>query len=106
MTTNLTGITLRQAEETDLPQVVNLDRLAFAPLRSPAEIERDWYGQGLNLPGRQQKLAVDDLTGQAVATYAQLDLSVVLEGQEFATAGVVGVAVAPERRGNGLPDLC
>ncbi|MBD2122063.1 enhanced intracellular survival protein Eis [Trichocoleus sp. FACHB-262] len=99
MTTNLTGITLRQAEETDLPQVVNLDRLAFAPLRSPAEIERDWYGQGLNLPGRQHMLAVDDLNGQAVATYAQLDLSVVLEGQGFTTAGVAGVAVAPERRG-------
>src|SRR6476646_7553658 len=99
MTTNLTGITLRQAEETDLSQIANLDRLAFAPLRSLAEIERDWYSQGLNVPGRQHLLAVDDLTGQAVATYARLDLRVVLEGQGFDTAGVVGAAVAPERRG-------
>lgn len=99
MATNLPGITLRPASETDLPQLVNLERLAFAPLRSSEEIQREWFGEGVNLPGRQTMLAVDDLTAQGVASYVQLDLRLVLEGQEFPAMGVAAVAVAPERRG-------
>jgi predicted acetyltransferase len=102
MTTNLTGITLRPAEDADFAQVVNLDRLSFAPLRTNAEIERDWYAQGFIFPGHQPIVAVDDLTGQSVATYSRIDLSVVLEGQEFPAVGVASVAVAPERRGQRL----
>jgi predicted acetyltransferase len=99
MTIELPGISLRSAQADDLEQIVNLDRLAFAPLRPNSEIQQDWYPQGLSLKGRQPFLAVDDLTGSSVGTYTRLDLQIFLEGQEFPARGLAGVAVAPERRG-------
>jgi predicted acetyltransferase len=96
---SLPGISLRPAKNEDLETIVRLDRFAFAPWQSYAEIQQTWYSQGLMLPGRQPFLAVEDITDQAVGTYTRLNLSVFLEGQEFSTAGLAGVAVAPERRG-------
>lgn len=98
MAFDLPGITLRLAQPDDLTQIVNLERLAFAPMRSNAEIERDWFPKGINPPGRQQFLAVEDLTGLGVGVYTRLDLQLYLEGKEFPTAGIAGVAIAPEGR--------
>jgi predicted acetyltransferase len=98
MASDLPGITLRLAQSTDLAQIVNLERLAFAPLRSNAEIERDWFPQGINPPGRKQFLAVEDFTGLGVGVYTQLDLELFFAGKEFPTIGIAGVAVAPEGR--------
>lgn len=99
MVLELPGITLRLAQASDLSQIVNLERLAFAPLRSNAEVERDWFAQGINAPGRRQYLAVEDITGLPVGVYTQLDLQLFFEGQEVNTQGIAGVAVAPECRG-------
>lgn len=102
---HLSGITLRPVQEGDLPQVVNLDRLAFSPLTSNAEVEREWYGGTLDLPGRQLFLAVHDQTGLGVGSYAQLDLGIWLQGQEVPAMGIAAVAVAPQRRGQRLAQL-
>ncbi|MBW4521633.1 MAG: GNAT family N-acetyltransferase [Scytolyngbya sp. HA4215-MV1] len=98
MALDLPGITLRLAQTDDLPQIVNLERLAFAPLQSNTEIERDWFPQGLNPPGRRQFLAIEDLTRLGIGVYTQIDLALFIESQEFPTMGIAGVAVAPEGR--------
>jgi predicted acetyltransferase len=98
-------ITVRPVQEGDLVQVVNLDRLSFAPLSSNAEIKTDWYSKGLDLPGRQLFLATETVTDEAAGSYAQLDLGIWLEGQEFPAMGIAAVAVAPHRRGQGVARL-
>jgi predicted acetyltransferase len=96
---NLSGITVRLAQADDLAQVVNLDRLAFAPLSSAAEIEREWYNGTLDVPDRAVFLAVEDQTGQSVGSYVQLNLDIWFQGQQFPAMGIAAVAVAPHRRG-------
>lgn len=93
------AITLRPVQDGDLPQIVNLDRLSFAPLQSNEAIQQQWYDGTVNLPGRKLFLAVEDETGMGVGTYAQLALSTFLQGQEFPMMGIAAVAVAPHRRG-------
>ncbi|MBD2021239.1 GNAT family N-acetyltransferase, partial [Leptolyngbya sp. FACHB-36] len=93
------NITLRLAQDEDLNHVARLDRLAFAPLRANADVIRDWYPQGLELPDRTQFLAVEATTNQAVGAYVQIDLELLLQQKRFPTLGLAGVAVAPERRG-------
>jgi predicted acetyltransferase len=97
--------TVRPVHEGDLVQVVNLDRLSFAPLSSNAEIKADWYSKGLDLPGRQLFLATETATGEAIGSYAQLDLGIWLEEREFLAMGIAAVAVAPHRRGQGVARL-
>ena len=99
MATNLPGIDLRLAQETDLPQVIKLGQLAFSPLTSTSEIEQAWFSQGVHPVCGQRFIAVDNLTGLGVGAYAHLDLKIALEGQEFPAKGVASLAVAPERRG-------
>lgn len=97
---------MRPAQEGDLSQVVNLGRLAFAPLKSDAVIKQQWYDGGtLNLPGRFVFLAVDDQTGLAVGKYTELDLSLFLTGQLCPMMGIGGVAVAPHKRGQKIARL-
>ncbi|PSB28147.1 GNAT family N-acetyltransferase [Stenomitos frigidus] len=103
--TQIPGITLRPAEDGDLPQIVNLDRLSFAPLSTNAEIEREWYGQGLALPDRSLFVAEQGMTGLAVGSYAQLRLGVCFEGQVLPAMGLSAVAVAPHFRGQKLARL-
>lgn len=93
------SLTLRPAQDSDLLQIVNLDRLAFSPLQSNEAIQQQWYNGTVNLPGRKLFLAVEDETGMGVGTYAQLALTTFLEGQEFSLMGIAAVAVAPHRRG-------
>lgn len=102
---HLSGITLRSVEAADLAQVVNLDRLAFAPLRSDAEVEREWYGEGVNLPGRSLFIAVDDRLQSGVGSYAQVALELALEGQVIPGLGLAAVAVAPHYRGRQIARL-
>lgn len=101
----LPEITLRSAEDGDLPQIVNLDRLAFAPLSTNAEIEREWYGQGLALPNRSLFIAEHKATGLGVGSYAQLQLGLCFEGQVLPAMGLSAVAVAPHFRGQQLARL-
>ncbi len=101
----LSEITLRPAEDGDLPQIVNLDRLAFAPLSTNAEIEREWYGQGLALPNRSLFIAEQRATGLGIGSYAQLQLELCFEGQVFPAMGLSAVAVAPHARGQKLARL-
>ncbi|MBW4579370.1 MAG: GNAT family N-acetyltransferase [Tildeniella nuda ZEHNDER 1965/U140] len=103
--TQLPGITLRPAEAGDLAQIVNLDRLSFAPLSTNAEIEREWYGQGLDLPDRSLFIAEQGMTGLAVGSYAQLRLGICFEGQVLPAMGISAVAVAPHFRGKRLAQL-
>jgi predicted acetyltransferase len=93
---------LKPAQADDLDLIVNLDRLSFAPQQLNTDIQKQWYPQGLNPPGRQQFLAIDSVTMMGVGTYTRLELPLFLEGQEFPATGVAGVAVAPERRGQGV----
>lgn len=99
------AVTLRPVRDSDLPQIVNLDRLAFAPLQSNDVIQQQWYNNTVNLPGRKLFLAVEDETGMGVGTYAQLALTTFLEGQEFPMMGIAAVAVAPHRRGQHVARL-
>jgi predicted acetyltransferase len=96
---HLPGITLRPVQDSDLSQVVNLDRLSFAPLRSSEEIANDWYGGTLNLPDHALFLAVEDATNRGIATYAQIALGLHFQQAILPTMGIAGVAVAPHRRG-------
>jgi predicted acetyltransferase len=98
-------ITLRPVQDGDLPQLVNLNRLAFAPLCSNTDLERDWYGGRLDLPDRRIFLAVDDPSGQAIGGYAQLDLHSFFQAQVFPVMGITAVAVAPHRRGQKIARL-
>ncbi len=99
------SLTLRPVKDSDLPELVNLDRLAFAPLQSNEVIQQQWYNSTVNLPGRKLFLAVEDETSMGVGTYAQLALATFLEGQEFPIMGIAAVAVAPHRRGQRVARL-
>ncbi len=101
----LPGVTLRPAQEDDLSQIVNLDRLAFSPLSSNEEIERDWFHGAITLPDRQLFLAIEDATGQGVGSYAQIDFEIWFEGGSFPAMGLAAVAVAPHRRGQRVARL-
>jgi len=98
------SITVRPVGEADLELVVNLSRLAFAPLRSNEEVAREWYGSTPNLPDRKLFLAVDE-AGRGMGGYAELDLGVFLAGRELPAIGIAGVAVALESRGQGVARL-
>jgi len=101
----LPGMTLRPAIGDDLAQVVHLNRLAFAPLQSDADLVADWYGGTLERPGRSLWLAVETQTGEAVGTYGQLDLRLWLGGQLLPAMGISGVAVALHRRGQKIAGM-
>ncbi|MGQ9871502.1 GNAT family N-acetyltransferase [Leptodesmis sp.] len=100
----LASLTVRPAKDSDLSQIVNLDRLAFAPLQSNEAIQQ-WYGDTVNLPGRKLFLAVEDETDQGIGVYTQLDFTAFFEGQEVPIMGIGGVAVAPHRRGQRVARL-
>ncbi len=102
---SLPGITLRPAENNDLSQVANLDRLAFAPLQATEVVEREWYEGSIDLPGRQIFVTVEDATELICGSYTQFDLELFFEGQEFPVMGIGGVAVALHRRGQKLARL-
>ncbi|QZZ19257.1 GNAT family N-acetyltransferase [Leptothermofonsia sichuanensis E412] len=97
--------TVRSAQDSDLTQVVNLDRLSFAPLSSDEEIKQEWFADGISLPGRKFFLAIETETGEGVGGYAQLDLRIWFEQQAFPAMGIAAVAVAPHRRGQRIARL-
>ena len=101
----LPGFTVRPATDADLDAIVMLDRLAFAPTQTNAAIAQDWYGEGLNLPGRHLWLVVEDNTGAGVACYGQIDLEINFLGTILPGLGIAAVAVAPHRRGQQLARL-
>lgn len=96
---------VRSLQDGDLSQVVNLDRLSFAPLSSNEEFQQEWFADGIALPGRKLFLAVEEETGEGVGGYAQLDLTIWFEQQEFPVMGIAAVAVAPHRRGQRIARL-
>ncbi|MBL1176471.1 GNAT family N-acetyltransferase [Pantanalinema sp. GBBB05] len=98
-TFSLPGISLRPAQSEDIHQIVTLDRLAFAPLKSQTEIQHEWYGEGLNLPGRQLFLAIEEATSRGIGTYTQLQLAIHFQHQVFPAMGIAAVAVALQKRG-------
>lgn len=98
----MVDLQLRPAQEADLAQIVNLDRLSFAPRQANSEVEQDWYGGTLHRPGQQAFLAIDPSTDQAIGTYSELDLEIWLEGQSIPSLGIAGVAVAPHKRGQSI----
>lgn len=95
---DLPDFTIRPAEERDRAQFINLARLAFMPTRSQADVEKEMQDEPLNPPGGQG-WAVVDQAGNLAGRYRHLKLALFFQGVEFPMAGVAGVAVAPERRG-------
>lgn len=104
-TFSLPGISLRPAQSDDLHPIINLDRLAFAPLSSHTEIQQEWYSEGLDLPGRQLFLAIEAATGTSIGTYAQLQLDIHFQHQVFPGMGIAAVAVALQKRGQKIARL-
>ncbi|HEY9616719.1 MAG TPA: GNAT family N-acetyltransferase [Microcoleaceae cyanobacterium] len=102
---SLSGITLRPAQADDLSQIVTLDRLSFAPLSSQTELQQEWYGEGLDLPGRHPFLAIEENTGTGVGTYTQLDIAIYFQRQLFPAMGIAAVAVALQKRGQKIARL-
>jgi predicted acetyltransferase len=96
--TDLPGFTIRGAEESDRTQFINLGRLAFDPARSQADVEKEMQIEALNPPGGQGWVVADQ-SGNLAGRYRHLELAVFFQGVQFPLAGVAGVAVAPERRG-------
>ncbi len=92
------GFTIRAAEESDRAQFINLGRLAFDPARSQADVEKEGQDEPLNPPGGQGWVLADQ-AGNLAGRYRHLELALFFQGIEFPMAGVAGVAVAPERRG-------
>ncbi|MBM0740714.1 GNAT family N-acetyltransferase [Phormidium sp. CLA17] len=96
--TALPGFTIRAAEESDRAQFINLARLAFMPTRSQADVEKEMQAEPLNPPGGQGWVLADQ-AGNLAGRYRHLELALFFQGVQFSMAGVAGVAVAPERRG-------
>lgn len=96
--TDLSGFTIRAAEDRDRAQFINLERLAFMPARSQADVEKEMQDEPLNPPGGQGWVLADQ-AGNLAGCYRHLELALFFQGVEFPMAGVAGVAVAPERRG-------
>lgn len=90
---------IRRAISEDLPEVVRLIRLAFAPQRSDLQVQQDWFGQGLDLPDRQRWVAVDFTRDAVIGTYTTIDFQVSVLGTAMPAIGLAAVAVAPEARG-------
>jgi predicted acetyltransferase len=95
--TDLSGFTIRPAEDSDRAQVINLARLAFMPTRSQADVEKEMETALLNPPGGQGWVAADQ-AGNLAGRYRHLELALFFQGVQFPMAGVAAVAVAPERR--------
>jgi predicted acetyltransferase len=95
---DLPGFTIRGAEERDRAQFINLGRLAFVPARSQADMEKEMQDEPLNPPGGQGWVLADQ-SGYLAGRYRHLELALFFQGVEFPMAGVAGVAVAPEQRG-------
>jgi len=91
----------RPAEERDRTAFFNLSRLAFIPMTSLAEMEQEWGDQPLNPAGRQGWV-VEDEGGNLVARYRHFEFSLYFAGALFPMAGVNSVAVAVERRAQGV----
>ncbi len=95
---NLPDFTIRPAEARDRAQFINLARLAFMPTRSQADVEKEMRDELLNPPSGQGWVLTDQADNLA-GRYRHLELALFFQGVEFPMAGVAGVAVAPERRG-------
>ena len=95
---DLPDFTIRAAEESDRAQFINLARLAFMPTRSQADVEKEMQDEPLNPPGGQGWVLADQ-AGNLAGRYRHLELALFFQGVEFPMAGVAGVAVAPEQRG-------
>ncbi len=91
----------RQAEERDRTAFLNLSRLAFMPQTPLAELEQHFATQPLNPPERVGWV-VADATGAIAARMQELQFQTWFLGVPFPLAGVAGVAVALERRGQGV----
>lgn len=102
--TDLPGFKIRAAEESDRAQFINLARLAFMPTRSQADVEKEMQDELLNPPGGQGWVVADQADNLA-GRYRHLELALFFQRIEFPMAGVAGVAVAPERRGQKLAQL-
>lgn len=102
---SLPGVRLRPALNDDLNQIVTLDRLAFAPLTSQAEIQQQWFSQGLDQPGHHHFLAIEEVTGIGIGSYTQLELAIHFQHQVFPAMGIAAVAVALQKRGQKIARL-
>jgi predicted acetyltransferase len=93
---------LRPVCVPDLTAIAHLNRLAFAPTRSDADIAQAWFSPGVILPGRDRWVVIHPSLQTIVATYAELDLQIHWLGRTLAAIGLSGVAVAPEWRSQGI----
>jgi predicted acetyltransferase len=92
-------VILRPADEADRVDFFNQARLAFSPTAPLEETLREWHDRPINPEGRQGWVAVDRQTSERLGRYRHLQLSLFFQGVEFPLAGVGGVAVALEHRG-------
>lgn len=97
----LSNLAFRPAQERDRTQFINLSRLAFSPLTSLADAEQEMSDRPINPEGRNGWV-VEDVTGKLVARYRHLELALFLAGVRLPMAGIGGVAVAIEQRGQRL----
>jgi len=95
-------IHVRAAQSDDLAAIVRLDRLAFAPQRTDAEIQTEWFGEGLDAPNRRFFVAAERVADRPIGAYVQLDLSLRLTQVECPLIGIAAVSVAPHYRGRGV----
>ncbi len=94
-------LTIKPATQEDLPHIARLERLAFVPLMSDSELQEAWYPNGLDLPDREALVATP-ASGTIAGAYFRARLPLFWEGQEIPAVGISTVAVAPDRRGQGV----
>jgi len=99
-TSHFANLILRRAEESDRIPYKNLGRLAFAPTKTLTEMEESG-DRPFVAEGRQPWVVVDQ-RGDLSARYYQFGFALYFAGVRYEMAGVGGVAVAPERRSQGV----
>ncbi|MDX2239200.1 MAG: GNAT family N-acetyltransferase [Leptolyngbyaceae cyanobacterium bins.302] len=92
---------LRPVEEHDRQPFLNMSRLAFMPMKTLAEMEQE-LGDGPINPVERKGWVVEDQAGNLVARYRHFEYSQYFAGVRFPMAGVSSVAVAIERRAQGV----
>lgn len=99
--THAANYTFRPVEERDRQAFLNLSRLAFMPMTPLAEMEKEFGESPINPVGRKGWV-VADATGTLLSGYRHYEYLQYFAGVPFPMAGVSSVAVAVERRAQGV----
>ena len=100
----LDGLTLRPAEDADLPALAHLWATAFPGERTAAQ-RLDGLTEGTDPFGGRETCWVGELEGRFVGGLRSYPLRMHLWGREFSVQGLAAVAVTPEARRQGVGGL-